>query len=311
MARLSHNLSEFDLIIQFGDLSYADGDQFIWDSFFNHIQPIASVKPWMVSVGNHEKEKNREPFETFDNRFTMPGTHKYWYSLDYGFVHYSIISSEHNIEEGSDQYTWLENDLRVANKNRLVRPWLILIGHRALYGSNKRWFHSEKCKKLRKNLVPLIDKFSVDLCLFGHCHAYERTHPLKRGQIDPSGTVYLLAGVAGATLDKEFHPQPQWSAYRTAHHGYGLLHVKNGQKLRYCYHRERDGMMWDSFTIKKKRNGKKEIYYDYENKFLSGWIRLPVKPEKFLFAPFFNLAKSMGFNFLKRNRYLFNTMIIF
>jgi len=279
MTRLYHNLKEFDLILQFGDISYANGDQRIWDIFFNHIQPIAAVKPWMVTVGNHEKEKNIG-FESFDNRFTMPGTSNYWYSFDYGYAHYCIVSTEHAISEGSEQYNWVINDLRIANRNRHICPWIILSGHRALYGTNVRWFQKEKAKILRETLVPIIDKYGVDLALFGHCHAYERTHPLKENNIDPYGTVYLLAGVAGAKLDKEFLPQTQWSAYRTAHHGYGLLHIKNAKKLRFCYHRERDGMMWDSFTIKRKRNGKKEIYYDYENKFLSGWITLPINPEK-------------------------------
>jgi len=86
----------------------------------------------------------------------------------------------------------------------------------------------------------------------------------------------LLAGVAGADLNKVFHPQPQWSAYRTAHHGYGLLRVQSAKKLRFCYHRERDGKMWDAFTITKPNNSaKKEISYDYENKWLQNWVTLP------------------------------------
>jgi len=34
MKRLANNLSEFDLILQYGDISYANGDQGIWDTFF-------------------------------------------------------------------------------------------------------------------------------------------------------------------------------------------------------------------------------------------------------------------------------------
>lgn len=54
--RLEDNISQFDIILEFGDICYADGDQEIWDKFFNHIQTIAACKPWMVTVGNHEKE---------------------------------------------------------------------------------------------------------------------------------------------------------------------------------------------------------------------------------------------------------------
>jgi len=148
-------------------------------------------------------------------------------------------------------------------------PWIIITGHRALYGSNKRY--KPRAKLQREVLVPLIDTYSIDIALFGHCHAYERTHPLYNGQIDPRGTVYLLA-LTGNQLDKDWEVQPQWSAYRTAHHGYGLLHVKSRKKLRYCYHRVSDGKMWDSFTLTKRKNNKKKISYDYENKFLKNWI---------------------------------------
>eukprot|EP01129_Flabellula_baltica_P011039 TRINITY_DN4752_c0_g1_i1.p1 TRINITY_DN4752_c0_g1~~TRINITY_DN4752_c0_g1_i1.p1 ORF type:complete len:486 (+),score=75.70 TRINITY_DN4752_c0_g1_i1:244-1701(+) len=277
--RLAANLPEFDMVLEFGDVCYADGNPDTWDLFFNHVQPIAAVKPWMVAVGNHENEEVFG-FEHYDKRFSMPGGNNFWYSFDYGYGHWIMVSTEHSLAPGSEQMEWLINDLSRANRARNMYPWIIITGHRALYGSNTRWFHKEKAQKLKKRLIPIIDKYDVDLAIFGHCHAYERTHPLKNGKIDPNGTIYLLAGVAGADLDKEWKIQPQWSAYRTAHHGYGLLHMKSDKKLRFCYTRERDGQSWDSFTIKKNRAGKKQIYYDYENRFLSNWYNIPEKPHK-------------------------------
>jgi len=243
-------------------------------TFFNHIQPIASCKPWMVTVGNHENEPDYA-FAAFENRFKMPGKNNFWYSFDYSFAHFIVVSTEHDISPGSDQHTWVVKDLERANVKRSEVPWIIMTGHRALYGSNKRWFHKFKAQRLRNALCPLIDKYHVDLCLFGHCHAYERTHPIRKGDVDPQGTIYVLAGVAGAELDRDWHPQPQWSAYRTAHHGYGLLHVKSPKKLRFCYHRERDGKMWDAFTLQKRKNGLVAVSYDYKNKFLSNWHTIP------------------------------------
>jgi hypothetical protein len=276
--RLVQNLSQFDIILEFGDICYADGDQEVWDKFFNHVQPIAACKPWMVTVGNHENE-GEFGFKAFENRFKMPGNNNFWYSFNYGYAHILVISTEHDLSEDSPQHQFIVSDLEKANKFREKVPWIILTGHRAIIGSNKRYFQKPKCEKQRKILTPIIDKYGVDIALFGHCHAYERTHPIYNGEIDPRGTVYLLAGVAGAQLDKEWQIQPQWSAYRTAHHGYGLLHVKSRKKLRFCYHREKDRKMWDSFTLTKRKNDspndnviKKKISYDYENKFLKNWI---------------------------------------
>jgi len=280
MARLHQNLSEFDMIIEFGDLCYANGDCKVWDLFFNHIQPIAACKPWMPTVGNHENENDYFDgmgFKNYEARFKLPGRYHFWYSFDYGYAHIVVISTEHPIAPGTPQHEWLIRTLTRANKKREEIPWIIITGHRGLYGSNTRWFYKPKAINLRTILCPILDQFHVDLALFGHVHAYERTHPIFDGDINAKGTVYLLAGVAGADLNKEFHPQPQWSAYRTAHHGYGLLHVQSPKKLRFCYHRERDGKMWDAFTITKHRDHQKEISYDYENKWLKNWQDVPVE----------------------------------
>ena len=55
------------------------------------------------------------------------------YSYDYGVVHFIMMSTEHDMGNGSRQYTWLENDLK--NVNRSKTPWLILGGHRPMYTS--------------------------------------------------------------------------------------------------------------------------------------------------------------------------------
>lgn len=52
----SHNPAE--LMLHVGDLSYANGDPDIWDSFLEGID-FAARLPYMVAVGNHEV---RDPF---------------------------------------------------------------------------------------------------------------------------------------------------------------------------------------------------------------------------------------------------------
>lgn len=55
------------------------------------------------------------------------------YSYDYGFVHFIMMSTEHDMGSGSRQYKWLEEDLK--NVNRAKTPWVILAGHRPMYTS--------------------------------------------------------------------------------------------------------------------------------------------------------------------------------
>nr|CAD1836733.1 unnamed protein product [Ananas comosus var. bracteatus] len=48
--------SPYDVLLLPGDLSYADGQQPLWDSFARLVSPLARSCPWMVAVGNHDGE---------------------------------------------------------------------------------------------------------------------------------------------------------------------------------------------------------------------------------------------------------------
>ncbi|MGG6712989.1 UNVERIFIED_CONTAM: metallophosphoesterase, partial [Salmonella enterica subsp. enterica serovar Weltevreden] len=68
--------SDYDMLLLPGDLSYADTDQPLWDSFGRLVQPLASQRPWMVTQGNHEvekiKKKHKEKFTSYNARWYMP-----------------------------------------------------------------------------------------------------------------------------------------------------------------------------------------------------------------------------------------------
>ena len=42
------------MLLHIGDISYANGDPAIWDTFMEEIEPYASVAPYMIGIGNHE-----------------------------------------------------------------------------------------------------------------------------------------------------------------------------------------------------------------------------------------------------------------
>lgn len=54
-------------------------------------------------------------------RFHMPRTaptHNppFWYSFNYGSMHVTVISTEHDLTSGSRQYKWLEQDLQDVDR---------------------------------------------------------------------------------------------------------------------------------------------------------------------------------------------------
>jgi len=61
--------NSIDIVIHSGDISYADGYEPHWDTFFNRIQKIAAYVPYMASPGNHEFWYN---FTSYKHRFYLP-----------------------------------------------------------------------------------------------------------------------------------------------------------------------------------------------------------------------------------------------
>jgi hypothetical protein len=51
-----------------GDISYARGFPWIWERYFDQVQPLATSMPWMVGMGNHEVDTN----ENASNRRGFP-----------------------------------------------------------------------------------------------------------------------------------------------------------------------------------------------------------------------------------------------
>ena len=65
--------------------------------------------------------------------------------------------------------------------------------------------------EMRNALLPLYDKYHVDLVLQGHDHTYARTHKLAAGKVvSPSqpGTIYAISvsGPKMYEIDRQFAP---------------------------------------------------------------------------------------------------------
>ena len=96
-----------------GDIAYADGEQSDWDNWFNIQQDSMTGIPWVTAVGNHENEPGYG-FVPYEHRFDSDGqteSEVFWYSRIVPGVHMIFMSTEHDYQPGSTQYTWLEHCL--------------------------------------------------------------------------------------------------------------------------------------------------------------------------------------------------------
>jgi len=193
-----------DFVMHIGDISYAVGYGTHWDEFLHQIEGVASRVPWMVGIGNHERDapgtsparprashyngtdSGGECGVPYAAHFPMPPPARDWrrdtpwYSFEYGPVHLAVVSTEHALRGGSPQFRWLEGDLAAVDRGRT--PWVVLAGHRPLYVSSLFPGDLEVAEELRGALEPLMLRYGVDLGVYGHHHSYQRTCPLARGE---------------------------------------------------------------------------------------------------------------------------------
>jgi hypothetical protein len=244
-----------NFLLHFGDISYARGAAWNWDTWFHMLEPYATQVPYLVSIGNHEydhiaggehdpsgapgigwhprwgnmgDDSNGECAVPPFYRFVTPqnGHSIFWYSFDYGAVHVIQISSEHDWTRDSVQYKWLEKDL--ASVNRTKTPWVILTSHRMMYttqlAEDDDYVVSEHFKA---ELDDLINTYGVNLMLVGHQHSYERSCPVYFRRCVESGeaTVHIIVGTAGAGVEQGGFSDKlgNWSLVHTEQYGYCRL----------------------------------------------------------------------------------------
>lgn len=262
----------FDLITHVGDIAYAGVShswefEYIWDLWGEQVAPLSNHIPYMTSVGNHEKYYN---FTSFIHRFHMPGEQSgglgnFYFSFDYGGIHFTSMSTEdyeNSYAPGSPQYAWIQQDLAKANNNRKQTPWIVVLGHRPMYSSDK----STDSGPLQQYIEPLLHRYKVDLAIWGHMHCYERTYPVYNnvpsqtsGKVfkNVNGTIHLTIGTAGAMSDEAFvQPPPSWSAARIGTvedvaYGYGYLHKLDAKSLYFQFRKWDTGDVFDDFWLVK------------------------------------------------------------
>ncbi|KAI2620166.1 putative acid phosphatase [Hypomontagnella submonticulosa] len=227
-----------------------DAFQAILEQFYHQLAPISGRKPYMASPGNHEAACQEIPYTTglcpagqknftdFMTRFgqtmasAFPSTSAidaakvnankaqmlakppFWYSFEYGMLHFTMLNTETDFEDAPDgkggsaglnsgpfgapnqQLEFLEADL--ASVDRTVTPWLVVGGHRPWYTTG-----GSGCGPCQDFFEPLLYKYGVDLAIFGHVHNSQRFQPVVNNTADPNGMedpkapMYIVAGGAG------------------------------------------------------------------------------------------------------------------
>ena len=187
-----------DFSLHTGDLVALGRSTEEWDRFFEIESALLASVPLFPSPGNHEGN-DRRYFEAF----VLPGNER-WYTFDWGNARIISLQIDAIVPFGkrSEQVQWLEATL-AAN----TQPWLIVLFHVPPYDALPE---DSMGDAVRINLVPLFERFGVDLVVSGHNHNYQRSIV--------NGITYIVTGGAGAELDFIDGPDPDTEAFYNGHH---------------------------------------------------------------------------------------------
>ncbi len=176
--------------------------------------------------GNHENGKYQ-----FSSQFNLKVDDRdieesgNFYSFKYNEVYFLGINTNDTTNTTSSDATGLSDDQLDFIKEDLEKnkdcKWKVVLMHKGLFdpgehSSNHQYesgvYHDYDIDKIREQLVPLFDKYHVDIVLQGHDHLYSLTYPTIKGStyyeigeytekyISYNGNNYLIKNVSNGTI---------------------------------------------------------------------------------------------------------------
>ena len=176
------------MLLHAGDVVNKPSSITQWRQFLAATYPTRTTKNWLISIGNHEqcvllKKCSSDQGQAFRSYYTWPhnGVAKQgatWYYTDYQGVRFIVLDTFNG--DLAQQAAFLEAALKTNHQR-----WAVVLQHAGPFASRS----DRNNTAIRKTLLPLYDKYQVDLVLSGHDHSYDRGYHGK----NKNSTVYATS----------------------------------------------------------------------------------------------------------------------
>jgi hypothetical protein len=202
-----------------GDISYANGDQRVWDLWSQLYQPTGATVPTMASPGNHEAKDFMG--QTYRTRLSHPNPGRSYYAVEIGNV--LLVSTPAGaffgdiagaLEDIQAELLWMEQVLATGAARRAAGliDFIVVTQHFPSFTHHE----TRGPVSLDRVLVAeqALQRYQIDLLLVGHDHMYQRSYPmvfgvptsglLPTGQpetfTNATGYIQVIAGAGGQSL---------------------------------------------------------------------------------------------------------------
>ena len=190
------------IVIGLGDFCYCGSPDSWWNG------PLAPINHLMFrgAQGNHDADNTGS-----SEYLRLFGQNNWTSSFNYKNVHFVPIDTESNPDAAA-----LDKDLATARQDPNIK-WIVAFYHKPIYTSPSN--HEPDEAGIKNIVVPLFDKYHVDLVLQAHNHNYQRSYPLKADMVtetrpdsvyqSPKGSIYMVVGTGG----QDFYPLNSQAPY--------------------------------------------------------------------------------------------------
>ena len=209
-----------------GDLVSTGKNREHWlKHFFPGMRPLINHVPFYPVLGNHEQNAKH-----YYDYVSLPDP-EYYYAFDFGNARFFMVDTNQKVNPGSVQFKWLEKELAAS-----TAKWKFVCHHHPPYSSDENdygnlWKSNQgRHGDLRaRELVPLYEKYGVDLVWNGHIHSYERTWRILGGKaVESGGPFYMITGGGGGGLETPAPTRPFFQNNVRRGHHYVMVHVNGG-----------------------------------------------------------------------------------
>jgi hypothetical protein len=154
------------------------------------IAPDGRLIPFLIVPGNHDLS-NPENTALFLALFAFP-TPQFYRAVDFGnYLQLLLLDTGYASPIAGAQTSWLQDTL---SQNSF--SFRFAVYHEGAYPAFYP-YNNKTAQQVRAHWCPLFDRYNLPAAFEHHSHSFKRTYPLKAGQVDPAGTLYLGDGCWG------------------------------------------------------------------------------------------------------------------
>ena len=266
---------DVDFVLFGGDLAYSNGDPRLVEreqAWYETVTRTLVTRegrliPVIAAIGNHEVFSTRDTSAATQQMIRETGV-KLGESPYYSALHayarapqYSVIdvgdylslvllNSAHTAAVGGAQTEWLDGELA----KRAAVPYVFPVYHVPGYPS-VRAFAAGNSTEIRTQWAPLFERSGVRVAFENHDHAYKRTFPMRAGQRDSTGVVYVGDGAWGAVprpIGRE-HTEPvsYLAKARSVNHGIFVTLDRRAARMEMV---DTSRVVFDTLVVRARRN---------------------------------------------------------